>query len=736
MKKFTAVFLAALMLFGMLPFTAFAASGPSEATYAEDEYIAYVTIFNYALGVRYGIFKNNEAHNDVLEGVSYDRASNTLTLSNFNHPEFYLGTNMMGDDFALKIEGECALGAMYIYGDHWGGSLRFTGTGTLTVNESRNVDAAVEILAEDSNSSLHFDKDVTVKLYGTENLGGIIATQISSQSDAVVLDNGQTMDVTGRRNIYEDKVWVRSMQYHDYGFEMSQGFRIKSASDPDGIYIAEFIPDMQKYLLQRYIYIDLFDCIMYDQSFESNSMTAEQLAQKGYTFVMAPDKVSLEYFDKYSYEHRGYIGVQLTKNDDPDSIYVLEVNPEHRDIEYMTQFPVCRVHWDNEEKIYVKDDIPTEQLEAEEFRESYTIVTEEHSQQKTFECWYYPELPPSEEDGNYLNHPNQLALASEPDEIYIQIGTYGHSNPETGEYIAEGYLINKPFYNEEYDVYYNSSLNEEENECIEVAFEDFEDSGFSFVSETVSSTKTLNYIDDDFRLSTSALVGSKVKKASNPDDVYVGLDWMRDGVKAGYSISRVVWNEEKGFYFMDEATENTDLTFEEFENSDYSFVVEDQPAKYYTRGYISTNRMSVCEDADGGKHLLEWDEVYDYSEDNTLTVGDQVYYLVTPNKSLSEDDVTEETQTVVTDTYNYIFNGTEFIYSGSGTPEPTYVLGDVNGDSKVDVNDATMVQMIAAELLVPNDVQKLAGDVNRDGKVDINDATLIQQFAAEIIEHF
>ena len=123
---------------------------------------------------------------------------------------------------------------------------------------------------------------------------------------------------------------------------------------------------MQKYLLQRYIYIDLFDCIMYDQSFESNSMTAEQLAQKGYTFVMAPDKVSLEYFDKYSYEHRGYIGVQLTKNDDPDSIYVLEVNPEHRDIEYMTQFPVCRVHWDNEEKIYVKDDIPTEQLESEE----------------------------------------------------------------------------------------------------------------------------------------------------------------------------------------------------------------------------------------------------------------------------------------------------------------------------------------------------------------------------------
>ena len=69
-------------------------------------------------------------------------------------------------------------------------------------------------------------------------------------------------------------------------------------------------------------------------------------------------------------------------------------------------------------------------------------------------------------------------------------------------------------------------------------------------------------------------------------------------------------------------------------------------------------------------------------------------------------------------------------------PAPTFLLGDVNNDGKIDVTDATLVQMIAAEILVPTDTQKLSGDVNKDGKIDITDATLIQMFAAEVIFHF
>ena len=120
----------------------------------------------------------------------------------------------------------------------------------------------------------------------------------------------------------------------------------------------------------------------------------------------------------------------------------------------------------------------------------------------------------------------------------------------------------------------------------------------------------------------------------------------------------------------------------------------------------------------------------------TTVIGDKTYYVVTPNETLTADDVTVVKTTVVTDDYNYRLNGTEFIYGNGAAPEPTYTLGDVDGDGKVDINDATLVQKIAAELIVPTEIQKKAADVNRDGSVDINDATLIQKFAAEIINRF
>ena len=68
--------------------------------------------------------------------------------------------------------------------------------------------------------------------------------------------------------------------------------------------------------------------------------------------------------------------------------------------------------------------------------------------------------------------------------------------------------------------------------------------------------------------------------------------------------------------------------------------------------------------------------------------------------------------------------------------EYTVTTGDVNGDSKVDITDATLVQQFAAELIELDENQKKAADTNKDGKVDIDDATLIQKFVAELIKSF
>ena len=65
----------------------------------------------------------------------------------------------------------------------------------------------------------------------------------------------------------------------------------------------------------------------------------------------------------------------------------------------------------------------------------------------------------------------------------------------------------------------------------------------------------------------------------------------------------------------------------------------------------------------------------------------------------------------------------------------TYILGDVNGDGRVNVFDATSVQMTLAEKpgyeIAEGTIEFATADVNKDGRLNIFDVTRIQQFVAE-----
>jgi len=60
------------------------------------------------------------------------------------------------------------------------------------------------------------------------------------------------------------------------------------------------------------------------------------------------------------------------------------------------------------------------------------------------------------------------------------------------------------------------------------------------------------------------------------------------------------------------------------------------------------------------------------------------------------------------------------------------ILGDVNGDGKVNVKDATLIQKAAAKLTSLTDDEILRGDVNADSKINVKDATAIQKYVAKI----
>lgn len=67
---------------------------------------------------------------------------------------------------------------------------------------------------------------------------------------------------------------------------------------------------------------------------------------------------------------------------------------------------------------------------------------------------------------------------------------------------------------------------------------------------------------------------------------------------------------------------------------------------------------------------------------------------------------------------------------------PTFTLGDVNEDGKIDFLDAITVLRYDAEIIQLTDNQMKAAEVNKDGKVDFLDAITILRYDAEIIDSF
>ena len=60
------------------------------------------------------------------------------------------------------------------------------------------------------------------------------------------------------------------------------------------------------------------------------------------------------------------------------------------------------------------------------------------------------------------------------------------------------------------------------------------------------------------------------------------------------------------------------------------------------------------------------------------------------------------------------------------------VMGDVSGDGKVSLRDATMIQQNVADIIEFTDAQKAVADMNSDGRVSLKDATLVQLIVAGI----
>ena len=67
-------------------------------------------------------------------------------------------------------------------------------------------------------------------------------------------------------------------------------------------------------------------------------------------------------------------------------------------------------------------------------------------------------------------------------------------------------------------------------------------------------------------------------------------------------------------------------------------------------------------------------------------------------------------------------------------PGEDYLLGDIDNNGKVEVDDALIALQIVAEIHTPTETEILAADVDGNGKVEVDDSLMILQYVAEIID--
>ena len=125
-----------------------------------------------------------------------------------------------------------------------------------------------------------------------------------------------------------------------------------------------------------------------------------------------------------------------------------------------------------------------------------------------------------------------------------------------------------------------------------------------------------------------------------------------------------------------------------------------------------------------------------------LTADPDVTYPVTYPTTIPQEWTTAPDVTTLPPVWTTAPDVTTLPQVWTSTPQETtipapiaeYMIGDVNMDGDLSVDDVTMIQRAAAELIALNPSQKLLADVNNDGIISVLDVTCVQKHLAEFTE--
>ena len=171
-----------------------------------EEYVRFVPSggSSYTFLVAGGAWKSMGAVVGTDPNAVYDKDSNTLTLTDFHAS--VLDMNLMGNGFTVKLEGNSSLDQLVLWGAMYGGSVTFTGDGTLTLNESGAASCGLLINGENSRSCVIVKKGVKLDIYGSDAAVMILDTTMDPAiyvSDYLTLTGGEISGATNANGYYD-----------------------------------------------------------------------------------------------------------------------------------------------------------------------------------------------------------------------------------------------------------------------------------------------------------------------------------------------------------------------------------------------------------------------------------------------------------------------------------------------------------------------------------------------------
>ena len=258
-KKGICLILCILLLTGLAPLRAAAVFGePVDGVWASITLTggANKVIFSADAEIEQQILypdEQTDAQYLLPEGVAYDALSNTLTLTDFDAPTANLVLTMMGADFRICLSGSSRLASICSDSKGRGGSITFSGEGSLDISASEN---AILVRAGGAPDFVRIEPQIrltlnaaegsAIRVYDTALADGAISfdtsdPQVTAWDDRTVMESvttseGKTLELysrSGAEGLYgiEDEIVSDSE-----GDRIVSNVYLLGEKDADGLY--------------------------------------------------------------------------------------------------------------------------------------------------------------------------------------------------------------------------------------------------------------------------------------------------------------------------------------------------------------------------------------------------------------------------------------------------------------------------------------------------------------------